>query len=57
MLAIKQYINRIHSSELRYKAKEMGISEATEVYEAYQIIQRAQALLDDLKKEKQDEAL
>ena len=56
MLAMKQYINGIHTSELRYKAKEMGISETTEVYEAYKVIQRAQALLDDLQKEKQDEA-
>jgi hypothetical protein len=57
MMAMKQYINGIHASELRYKAKEMGISKTVEVYEAYKVIQRAQALLDDLKKEKQDEAL
>jgi hypothetical protein len=56
MLAMKQYINGIHTSELRYKVKEMGISETTEVYKAYKVIQRAQALLDDLQKEKQDEA-
>jgi hypothetical protein len=41
MLAMKQYINGIHTLELRYKAKEMGISKTTEVYEAYKVIQRA----------------
>ena len=56
MLAMKQYINGIYTLELRYKAKEMGISKTTEVYKAYKVIQRAQALLDDLQKEKQDEA-
>lgn len=57
ILALTQYVDGIHSSELRYKSMEMGVGEAKDIFEAFKIIQRAQSLLDNLKKEKQDEVL